>query len=139
MRIQVTGPNTFSGDRLIVGEEYDAVPASNGTDRQNAAFHALLQEYWRSRHHSYNARNFLHFRELIKLCLGAGAEKYYSLVDDAGNLLDKPIVRYRVKSWARYTKRERSETISCLIAEMMEVGVNSIKFYEILDGMDKEN
>ena len=138
MRIQVTGPNTFSGDSLIVGEEYDAVPASNGTDRQNAAFHALLREYWRFGCHSWRAINYLHFRELIKLHLGAGAERYYSLIDDNGKALEKPVVRYRIKSWAAYSKKERSESIGNLVAEMMQAGVNSKKFYEILDGMDGE-
>jgi hypothetical protein len=109
-------------------------PAKTGTERQNKAWHALLQEYWSFRP-SYPAKNFLHFRELIKLYLGAGAEKYYSLVDEAGRSLKEPVVRYRVKSWARYSKKERKESIDRLIADMEQHGVNSKKFYEILEGM----
>ena len=137
MKIFVIKPNTFTGDDLIPGEVYEVQPADTGTLAQNAAFHALLQEYWRSGCHSYNAKNFEHFRELIKLYLGVGTEKYYSLVDDEGKILETPEIRYRVKSWSRYTKKERKESIDRLIAEMFATGVDSNKFYEILDGMEK--
>jgi len=135
MRIFVLTSNTFTGDDLVPGEEYEVKPAGTGTERQNKAWHALLQEYWNSGCHSYNAYNFEHFRELIKLYLGTGTESYYSLVDDTGKKLEKPIIRYRVKSWTRYSKKERKESIDRLIAEMHQVGVNSRKFYEILQGM----
>jgi len=134
--IYVTEPNTFVGDDLVPGEEYEVRPADTGTERQNRAWHALLQEYWTSGCHSYDARSFPHFRELIKLYLGAGAEKYYAVVDDYGNRLDRPAVRHRVKSWTRYTKKERKESIDRLIAEMHQAGVQTRKFYEILQGME---
>jgi hypothetical protein len=137
MRIFVLTPNTFTGDELVPGEEYEVKPCEDGTNKQNSAFHALVQEYWVSGCHSYNAYSFEHFRELIKLYLGAGAESYYSLVDDTGKKLEKPIVRHRVKSWARYSKKERKESIDRLIAEMQQTGVNSYKFEEILKGMVK--
>ena len=136
MRILVTGPNSFTGDDLVVGEEFDCVPAEDGSDRQNRAWHALLQEYWASGCHSYKARNFLHFREIIKTYLGAGKEKYYSLFDEAGNVLDEPVIRWRVKSWARYTKKERKQAIDNLISEMIQAGVTTKKFDEILQGME---
>jgi hypothetical protein len=138
VRICVIGPNTFTGDDLVVGEEYDAVPAEDGTEKQNRTWHALLAEYWRSGCHSYNASSLPHFRELIKFYLGAGIEKYYSPVDDAGNLC-KPIIRYRVKSWGDYTKRERMESIDRLIAEMIQAGVDSRKFHEILIQLEKNS
>ena len=138
MRICIVAPNFFSGDDLIIGEEYDAQPISNGSDRQNKAFHALIQEYWRSGCHSYNANNFMHFRELIKLELGAGVEKYYSVVDGEGKKLDKPVIRYRIKSWADYSKKERKDSIDRLIAEMIQAGTQTKKFYEILEGLEKK-
>jgi hypothetical protein len=137
MRILVVKPGIFTGDDLVVGEEYDCVPAEDGTDRQNRAWHALVQEYWRSGCHSYVSKSFSHFRELIKLYLGAGAEKYYSLVHDDGRPALNPILRYRTKSWKRYTKKERKEAIDRLIAEMEQVGVQTPKFYEILQGMEE--
>ena len=139
MQILVTAPGEFVGDGLVVGKYYQVEETDEGTDRQNRTLHALLQEYWRSGCHSYNAKSFPHFRELIKIYLGAVAEKYYSLVDDKGKLVDEPIVRYRVKSWTRYSKKERTETIDRVIAEMEQVGVQTKKFYEILEGMEERS
>jgi len=139
MKILVTAPGEFMGDDLQVGCHYNAEPAATGTQAQNKAFHALVHEYWLSGCHSYNARSFPHFRELIKLYLGAGAERYYSVVDDQGNGLDRPAVRHRVKSWTRYTKEERKESIDRLIAEMHQAGVQTRKFYEILQGLEEND
>ena len=136
MRIVVTGPNTFSGDDLQTGCEYDCIPAEDGTDKQNRTFHALLHCYWVSGQHSYDVRNIQHFKELIKLTLGAGVERYYSLIDDNGLPLKSPVVRWRVKSWSNYTKKERKEAIDRLIADMKMAGVNSIKFEEILRSIE---
>ena len=136
MKILCTAPGEFAGAELKPGCYYNAEPAAEGTNAQNNAFHALALEYWVSGCHSYRAKNFLHFRELIKLYLGAGAENYYSLVDDNGRPVEKPVIRYRVKSWARYTKKERKESIDRLIAEMHQAGVQTKKFYEILRGME---
>ena len=47
----------------------------------------------------------------------------------------KNLARGRLKSWADYTKKERTETIDRLISEMHQAGVNSTKFSEILEGM----
>lgn len=139
MRILVLENNTFSGAELKVGQYYNAEPAAEGTDAQNKAFHALLQEYWRSGCHSYNAKSFLHFRALIKLFLGAGTEKFYNLVNEDGTPCPEGRVDYRLKSWASYTKRERQESLDRLIAEMEQSNVDSKKFYEILDGMGSNN
>ena len=136
MKILITAPGEFAGAELLPGRYYNAEPAAEGTDAQNRAFHALLQEYWRSGCHSYAAKSFEHFRELIKLYLGAGAEKYYSVVNDAGAPLEKPEVTWRVKSWANYTKKERQATIDSLISEMIQTGANGKRFYEILKGME---
>jgi len=135
MRIFVIEPNVFTGDDLAPGEMYEVKPCENGTERQNRTWHLLLQEYWSSGCHSYNAKNFLHFRQLIKLCLGAGAEAYQSLLDETGEYLDKPVVRYRVKSWGKYSKQERTSAIQNLISEMQQAGVQTKRFYEILEGM----
>ena len=147
MRILVTKSGAFIGDDLVIGEEYDCVLADDGSDRQNRAWHALLQEYWRSGCHSYNAKNFMHFRELIKLNLGAGVESYYNIVSvyeyrNTSGLLEKatvmkePTIEYRIKSWSRYSKKERKESIDRLIAEMEQAQVQTKKFYEILNGME---
>ena len=137
MKILITADGQFTGASLKTGCYYNAEPVDDsGTNEQNRAFHALISEYWRSGAHSYNAKNFQHFRELIKLYLGAGAEQYYSLVDEQGKPITEPRVSWRIKSWANYSKRERTETIDRLISEMIQVGVNTNRFNEILRGME---
>ena len=138
MKILVTAPGEFTGDVLKVGKYYNAELADEGTDRQNKTFHALIQCYWTSGCHSYEARSYTHFRALMKLYLGAGSEKYYSLVNEDGTKCPKGRIAYRLKSWSDYTKKERQLTIDNLINEMFLVQVESPKFYEILQGMEEQ-
>jgi hypothetical protein len=141
-------------DLPVVGKQYILDDAADGSDRQNRAFHALVQEYWTSGMHSYTAKNFADFRDQIKRDLGAGFDKYYYVIMVDGKpryrivktrkevpaeILADPDMREmvcgRLKSWADYTKKERGESITRLVAEMIQVGVNSKKFDEILLGM----
>jgi hypothetical protein len=45
----------------------------------------------------------------------------------------------KLKSWADYTKRERSDAIDNLISEMLQAQVQTKRFYEVLDGMQKRD
>jgi hypothetical protein len=139
MTILVTGPGEFTGDDLKVGKYYNVELADEGTERQNKTFHALVQCYWTSGCHSYNAKSYEHFRALMKLYLGAGTEKYYSLVNEDGTKCPKGRIAYRLKSWADYSKKERQLTIDNIINEMFLVGVNSNRFNEILRGMEEQS
>jgi hypothetical protein len=139
MKILITAPNVFTGDKLKVGCYYTVELAAEGTDAQNKTFHALLQCYWTSGCHSYEARSFEHFKALIKLYLGAGMEKFYNLVNPDGTLCPKGRPDYRLKSWADYSKKERQTTIDNLISEMIQVGVNDRHFEEILRGMEEQS
>jgi hypothetical protein len=127
--------NRYQGDTLKPGKCYKCEPVEEGTLSQNSAFHALVQEYWTSGAHSYRAKNFEHFRALIKLNLGAGVERYINLVEADGTPCEGR-ADWRLKSWADYTKRERTETINRLIAEMLQARVDSRKFEEILAGLE---
>jgi hypothetical protein len=141
MKILITGPGEFSGDSLKVGKYYNAELADEGTDRQNKTFHALIQCYWTSGCHSYNARSYDHFRALMKLYLGAGTEQFYSLVNEDGTPCPNGRLTYRLKSWADYTKKERQLTIDNMINEMFLVGVDNnpySRFNEILQGMEDQ-
>jgi len=157
MRILCTGNGTFTGDDLIEGRYYDAVEADTPTEAQNRAFHALLQEFWSSGLHSYNAKNFEEFRDYIKRDIGAGFEKFRYVVETKEGLkwgtaraafdipenvaLDasgKPLAAGILKSWKKYSKKERKETIDRLINTMIQCGVNSKKFDEIIEGMRSE-
>ncbi len=138
MKILALNGNEYAGDALTPGQYYNAEPADEGTLAQNRAFHALLQAYWRSGAHSYPARNFLHFRELIKLYLGAGVEKYRSLVNEDGTLCIEGRIAYRVKRWRDYTKKERANAIDNLIADIIQAGAMNERIQEIISGMEKE-
>ena len=139
MKILITGPGEFTGAKLKVAQYYNVELADEGTDAQNKTFHALLQCYWSSGCHSYEARSFTHFRALIKLYLGAGTEKFWNLSNEDGTPNPKGRPDYQLKSWADYTKKERQLTIDNLINEMFQVGVNNSRFNEILQGMqDRE-
>jgi hypothetical protein len=155
MRILITAPNEFTGDDLAPGKYYECEPADSPSNAQNKAFHALCQCFWTSGLHSYPAQSFEEFREYIKRDLGMGAE-YYVYVKKDGLLraksksreeavreaaVDKagsPVVWMKLKSWAEYSKVQRTETIDRLIATMHQAGVQTKKFYEILEGMEKQ-
>jgi len=154
MRILCTGPGTYAGDELTEGRYYEAVEADTPTEKQNRAFHALLQEFWSSGAHSYNARNFEQFRDFIKRDLGAGFERYRYVEETENGLRwgassakqgipktvcrgadGQPLAAGVLKSWSKYTKKERKETIDRLISTMIQCQVNSKKFDEIIEGM----
>ena len=133
-----------------VGKRYILEDALTGTGAQNRAFHALAQEYWKSGAHSYSAKSFEEFREQLKLYLGEGVETYVYATPDgikkACVLEDVPkeyrtpkFCMIKVKHWSDYTLKQRRETIDRLIAEMHQAGVQTKKFYEILEGMDGKN
>jgi len=141
MKILITAPGQFTcnGDDPKTGCYYNCEPAAEGTAAQNKTWHSLLQVYWSSGCHSYKARSFEHFRALIKLFLGAGMEKFCNLVNIDGTPCPEGREDYRLKSWRDYTKKERMETIDRLIAEMIQAGVNTKKFNEILDQLEKNS
>jgi hypothetical protein len=155
MRILCTGPGTFSGAELKEGSYYEALEADTPTERQNRAFHALVQEFFSSGLHSYPASTFAKFRDLIKRDFGAGFESYkYLKQTESGfqmceaktpdEVLEnaavgakgKLLVWGKLKSWAEYTKKERRETIDRLMSAMIQCGVNTKKFDEIIAGMN---
>jgi hypothetical protein len=152
MTVTILAPGVFSpltSDEPEVGRRYILEPDEDGTNRQNRAFHALISEYWRSGAHSYPAKSFDEFRNMIKRHLGAGFEAFIyvdpsnpePVINDAKALTDIPphiprdLIRGRLRSWSDYSKKQRIETIDRLIAEMHEAGVNTKRFQEILEGM----
>ncbi len=143
-----------SQDAPAVGKDYTLEEASEGTYRQGRAFHALVMEYWRSGCASYPSKGFEDFRNEIKKNLGAGFEAYvYAIIENGRPVIKdakawgeipeelrhdpgkRAFIRGRLKSWSDYVKKERTETIDNLIREMVEAGVNSAKFGEIVAGM----
>ena len=164
MTITITAPGEYMADKKdepIVGRRYQLEDATSGTGAQNRAFHAILAEYYKTRLWSYQGSGynagatFDEFRNLIKRKLGAGFESfvYAEIVDGRPVIRDaktyaeipetvrrdphlKELVRGGRSAWAGSTKRERRDTVDRLIAEMIEVGVNTPHFREIMEGME---
>jgi len=155
-----------SKDSPIIGRHYNLEDADSGTAAQNKAFHALLNEYYISGMHSYDNVDLVQFKKLIKKNLGAGFEsfvyaeieaevvgdavEYNARIHSVKKFKDLPeyirqdsdmdlMVRGKLKSWADYTKKERMKTMDNLISEMHQVGINSKKFMEILEGMENDD
>jgi hypothetical protein len=165
MIITIVSPGEYLCDTKEepkVGGRYLLEDAASGTRAQNNAFHALLDEYYRTWLWSYQGSGYNsgatydEFRNMIKRKLGAGFESFVYAEIVGGKpfvrevktreeipeaILRDPdmreMIRGRLKSWADYTKRERRLTMDKLITEMVEVGVNTPHFREILDGMEE--
>jgi len=116
------------------------LPKKHGTDEQNRTLHALVGEYWRSGCSS--DASFDDIKTRIKL-ESAGALYYIYLTDKqhvTPTLEDIPKgARYVEipKSWIDFTREERTLAIELLINEMIESGVNTKKFDEIMGGIEK--
>ena len=133
--------------------------ATNGTGAQNKTFHALTLEYFNSGQHSYNADSYGDFKNQIKRKLGQGFESYvyvdavfneeethYKMFEvkskdeipkhilDSEYMADQ--IRGKLKSWADYSKKQRKETIDNVISEMLQSGVNTKKFQDIMAGLE---
>jgi hypothetical protein len=165
MKIRILPDETYevmSKAKPVIGGVYNLEDAKNGTSAQRAAFHALLNVYYNSGLWSYEGSGYNkgatleEFKKLIKRKLGAGFERYVYIEmvdgwpriaecekreDIPKYILSDPdkanYIRGILKSWADYTKTEARLTMDNLISEMHQVGVNSPKFYEILEGMEK--
>ena len=149
MTITITAPGEYLCDTKEeprVGGRYQLEDATSGTGAQNRAAHALMAEYWRTGLHSYPAKTFDQFRDYIKRDLGAGFESFvYATPEGIKKVKTREEIpaeynnqRYtmgRLLSWSEYTLKQRRETIDKLIAEMVQAGVNTAHFSEIIEGM----
>lgn len=146
---------SFDGETPKEGMYYTLEDSVNGTQAQNKAFHSLVMEYFISGMHSYNVDNFDDFRNQIKKKLGQGFESFVfvevvndkPVIKDCAKYEDIPLyiredpelrnlARGRLKSWSQYSKKQRKTTIDNVISEMLQAGVNTKKFQEILSGME---
>ncbi len=135
-----------SSQKLREGKNYELI--EKGTLEQNKMFHELVNIYYSSGVFSYDVSSFGEFRNHIKKDFGAGFE-YYLYVDDKGKIRKTKELgeignkdKYGVlKSWSKYTKRERTTTIDRLINEMYTVfyhnNFHSPKFEEIIGDLKK--
>jgi hypothetical protein len=142
MRAIITGQNTFCScaaddDDLVIGGEYELIPVENKTQKQNSTFHALIRAYWQSNCHSYNVKNYKKFREYIKRDFGI-VEPYYRITGTDGKPCE-PRIDYRNKSVKYYTKKELTESIDRLLAEMEQAQVDTRYDNEIRRGMEENS
>ena len=151
--ITETGYLSQSEEQPEIGKSYILEDANEGSGKQNRAWHSLAMEYFKTGMHSYDVSSFKELKEFLKRDLGEGFEKYI-YVDDAGHINDvktveeipdsirnsddsKQRIRGKLKSWTDYTMRQRKRAIDNLIAEMLQAGVNTKKFQEILRGLEE--
>lgn len=105
-------------------------PVTPGTEEQNRAMHSLLKEYYVSGFHSAPEGCTLEaFKLYIKIQYGPCHEMDYQ-----GRPVRVP------KSWADYTKQERSDLLNGLISEIHQTGAFAAcpKLQEIIAGMESE-
>jgi hypothetical protein len=152
------------GELPVVGAYYTLEDAVEGTAAQNRTFHALTLEYFKSGQSSYDADNYADFKNQIKRHLGEGFDGYVYIdvvlvgdnfdishykMYDVKNKSDIPehvirdphmkdMIRGKLKSWSCYTKKQRKNCIDAVINEMLQAGINTKKFQEILKGMNYE-
>ena len=148
MRILIT-PTGYvheSGDVPVEGKSYFLEDATSGSLAQNKAFHALVQEYFKSGCHSYNCASWQELKDFIKRDMGAGF-KSFVYADQSGMHevktkeeipagTPRTHILGKLKSWSKYTKKERRETMDLLISTMIQAGVQTKKFNEIMTGME---
>jgi hypothetical protein len=158
MRILATSDYEYSGDKLDVGHYYHVEEDDAGSLSQNSLFHALVDLYFVSGLYSYPAKTKEDLKIEIKKHLGAGYE-FYIYVEQTWKGLRNGQVKRRedvpknlaidvngeeivlgvLKSWSDYSRKERTNCIDLLIAEMKTAGVSSKKFFQLLDTLEKNS
>ena len=138
----------LSDNAFLVGQKVTIEDARHGTGEQNRLFHALIHEWVASGCCSYSG-GFEAVKASVKRDLGASFEFFLYADDDAKIVKAKTLLEIpkriradidrvygKLKSWADYTKKERMTTLDNLIADMIESGVNSKKFNEIMEELN---
>ena len=169
MKIKITELSDTIGTFVVEGKETPVVGAlyeledwDDPTAKQGRTFEALVGEYWRSNAWSYPSSGYrpgltlFEFRNQIKVKLGPGFEKVIYINRDTGfweecakpsdlpdyikNSPDKAKLAYgRLKSRSDWTKKELRNTIDNIVTEGNQVGVNTKKWNEILEGMSENS
>lgn len=147
-----------STDKPKDGFWYNLEPAEEHTDSQHKTAEALITEYWKSGiHPKYGGDEYSTFRDKMKRDLGAGFASYIyaDIVNKKPKIFDvksveeipehirldpdmKSMIRGKLKSLTRYTKKELANFIDNLLNDMVAAGCNSKKFQEICQGL-KDN
>lgn len=154
----------LEGDRFLfanseqpeVGKTYILEDAGTHSAQQRKTWHALVQEWWKSGMNNIDTLDFHLFRETCKKQYGEGFSHYEYIGNDVNmvrvkdlseipqDILDdfKNVHRQRIKgvlkSFTKYTKKQVKDSIDKIIVAMDECGVDTVKYHEILGGMESE-
>ena len=157
MKILITETSYIieSQESPIIGHSYILENASEHTGKQRKAAHALIGEWFKSGAWDYDTRDYNRFRECVKRDYGGGFSHYEYVDDDYGmnrvkdldnipgyvlddfNNGNKKRIKAILKSFTEYTKKDVMLLIDRLIDVMMERGVNSAKFQDIMEGLNE--
>jgi hypothetical protein len=124
-----------------------SLPRRHGTDPQNRAFHAMLTEIYISGLHSF--KSYEDMRDYFKL-KGAGAKDYTYIDIEQGRMTQHTVKLLddvprnciwckNPKSWIDFNRDERTKTIEYVKAYGFEIGMNSKKWDEIIQGMEEND
>ena len=153
--ITETGYLVESKEVPIVGKSYILEDADDYTGKQRRTWEALVDEAYKSGKFSYDTMDIHKFREHIKLDYGEGFNrlKYvndkFQMVEvksqseipdyvalDFGNG-NRERIQGIIKSTTAYTKKQFVRMIDNTINAMLEFGVDSKRFQDILEGLDE--
>ena len=106
-------------------------------------------------YYDFRFPDYLVLKDVFKQRYGAGAD-HLEYVNDKNQMVNvktmeevpdyvikdfnagnKQRVKQVLKSWSKYTKKQRTNLIETTLDIMKAIGVNSKKFYEILKGMEE--
>ena len=106
-------------------------------------------------YYDFRCPDYLILKDVFKMRYGAGADHYEYVNDNleiinVKKLEDIPLtvvtdftsgnkkrVKKILKSWSKYTKKQRTDLIETTLCIMKLIGVDSKKFAEILEGMEE--
>lgn len=128
-----------------IGQAYFLEDASNGTSAQNRILHLLVDEWDSSGVCPWVSLDLKGIKDQIKLHYGEGFEAY--LYWDGSKIVkvesrdevpkearETPGLCFgKLKSWADYTLKQRRKCIKKTIDKMIETGVCSKRFNEIIE------
>lgn len=128
-----------------IGKHYHLDDATNGTLAQGRLLHLLIDEWDSSGVCPWHSHELKSIKDQIKLHYGEGFEAYLfwngtkivkvkTKEEVPKEARDTPGLCYgKLKSWADYTLPQRRKCIKKTIDKMIESGVNSKRFNEIIE------
>lgn len=158
MKITITedGYLPASNEQPIPGRLYYLFDAEEYTDPQRKLWEALVDEWHKSGKYSFDTIDKYRFRDEVKLRYGEGFDRMRYVNDKMGMVEVKSVDeipenvmldfgagnRSRVlgilKSTTRYTRKQFTMMIDNTIAAMLDAGVGSARFADIMATISEE-